>query len=283
MAAFLLTACASSDNNNFRYQGRLDSDVLRISAKTAGVIDSLLVDEGQSVRQGQLLAVVNSDKTQARLRSQQAQLKEIETGLLGLQAQAKELQARLELAQDTYRKTRQMVKKGAATQQKSDELKTQLQVLKAQQEGLQAQKQSLAAKKEQLAAAMELTQLTLKDARIGAPINGVVLNKFVNAHELAAPGAALLELADLSRMKATVYMPLTDLDKVKVGQKATVHIDGSDQDFTGRVIWISSEAEFTPKTILTKETRTTLVYAVKVLADNPEGVLKIGMPVEVTF
>jgi len=282
-AALLFTACTSSDSSNFRYQGRLDSDVLRISAKTAGTIDSLLVDEGQTVQRGQLLVVVNSDKIQAQLRSQQAQLKEIETGLLGLQAQNRQLQARLKLAQDTYQKTRQMVRKGAATQQKLDELKMQVDVLRAQQEGLQAQKQTLAAKKEQLTAAMEVTRLSLKDTHINAPISGVVLNKFINAYELAAPGMALLELADLSQMKATVYMPLTDLHDIKLGQKATVHIDGSKQKFSGHIIWIASEAEFTPKTILTKETRTTLVYAVKVLVDNPEGILKIGMPVEVTF
>ncbi|HHJ52199.1 MAG TPA: HlyD family efflux transporter periplasmic adaptor subunit [Caldithrix abyssi] len=283
MIVFAFVACDFNGRQKAGYDGRLDVTKIRLSAKTGGTVDSLFAAEGDRVQAGQLLAVLESDRLRLQLQSKMSQQEELKHNLDALKAQLEEAEARLNLAQTTLAKTTALLAKGAATDQKKDELETQVKSLRAKKKIIRAQMQSLQAKQKQLAAAIELAKLALKDARIYAPQNGVVVNRFVNEHELAAPGTALFELADLSQMEATVYVPLVDLDEVRVGQQAELTIDGSDQVFKGKVKWISSEAEFTPKTILTKETRTTLVYAVKIDVPNPEGKLKIGMPVQVRF
>jgi HlyD family secretion protein len=128
---------------------------------------------------------------------------------------------------------------------------------------------------------MDLTEIAILDARIVSPVDGVVLERFHQPGELAAVGTPLLELADLSVMTVEIYLPLADLASISLGQQAAVSVDGLPQTLTGTVKWISSESEFTPKTILTRETRSTLVYGVKIRVPNPDGALKVGMPVGV--
>jgi HlyD family secretion protein len=102
--------------------------------------------------------------------------------------------------------------------------------------------------------------------------------------EIAAPGALLLRIADLSELELRVYLNEKDLARVKIGQEYPVSIDAlKGQTVSGRVSWVSSEAEFTPKNVQTRDARTQLVYAVKLSIPNTDGKLHIGMPAEVKF
>lgn len=281
LGLWFLTSCSGDNGKGKLYNGRIDSDIIRLSAQTAGNIDSFQIKEGDPVFSGQVLVKINSDKAQAQLRQQQAQMEELNVNLTMLNAQIRQVEAQLKFTRETLEKTKKMAAEGAATEQRRDELATQADVQLAQLDGLKLNFQVIASKKAQLAAGMELTQITLKDARIISPFNGVVINKFFSESELAVNGKVIMELADLSEMEATIYAPLEDLIHIKIGATATLHIDGQQETMTGTVKWIASEAEFTPKTILTKETRTTLVYAVKISVPNPKGILKIGMPVDI--
>lgn len=282
-AAFIIAGCGSGNNDKNIYNGRLDTDIIRLSAQTAGNIDSLKIEEGDPVSKGQLLVKINTDKAEAQMRRQNAQLDELNVNLLTLNAQIKQVKTQLNFAVETLKKTEKMLIEGAATEQRRDELSTQVSVYQSQLEALKSNYQIIASKKAQLAAAMELTEISINDAKIKSPINGIVINKFHYENELVSPGRVVLEVADLSSMEATIYAPLVDLSKIKIGQSVHILADGAEQPFEGKVKWIASESEFTPKTILTKETRTTLVYAVKIAVPNKEGILKIGMPVDVEF
>jgi HlyD family secretion protein len=282
-AAFIIAGCNSGNNGKNIYNGRLDTDIIRLSAQTAGNIDSLKIEEGDPVSKGQLLVKINTDKAEAQMRRQNAQLDELNVNLLTLNAQIKQVKTQLNFAVETLKKTEKMLIEGAATEQRRDELATQVSVYQAQLEALKSNYQIIASKKAQLAATMELTEISINDAQIKSPINGIVINKFHYENELVSPGRVVLEVADLSSMEATIYAPLADLSKIKIGQPVQILADGAEQPFEGKVKWIASESEFTPKTILTKETRTTLVYAVKIAVPNKEGILKIGMPVDVEF
>ncbi len=283
LLAFILVSCNGNNGENVIYNGRLETDIVRISSEAGGKIDSLGAREGQAVSKGELLAVVNSDKIKLRLSQQRIQLQEVSIGMLALKAQLKELDAQLKLSRKVLNKTKNMVSSGAATDQKLDELETHVEVLLAKKEALGIQKKVLQNKKEQAEAGIALTQATLQDTRISAPLNGTILNRFVNQGELCVPGMALFEVADLSNLEANIYLPLEMLSKIKLGSAVKVSADGQEKDFEGSVKWISSESEFTPKTILTEETRTTLVYRVKIAVPNPDGILKIGMPVDVVL
>lgn len=275
--------CNNGNDNSITYNGRVEADIISLSAQVSGTLDLVNVEEGDAVTKGQHLMKVNTDKIELQLKSQQAQIIELQAYLAANAAQIKQIDAQLKLAQQTLDKTKKLVSEGAATEQQRDELESKVDVLKSQKEALLTNKKMLKAKKEQLNATIEMTQISLNDAKIISPINGVVLNRFLDKDELVAPGRTLLELADLSNMKITIYVSTKELSRVKIGDKVKVKVDGVDEMLEGTVYWVSSESEFTPKTILTEETRTTLVYAVKVSVPNPNGVLKIGMPVDVIY
>jgi multidrug efflux pump subunit AcrA (membrane-fusion protein) len=123
---------------------------------------------------------------------------------------------------------------------------------------------------------VQLSQLTLE-----APIGGLVLARPVHVGEVALPGAPLLTLANLDRVTLTIYVPENQLGKVQIGQPVSVTVDAyPDRTFTGSVTFISSEAEFTPKNVQTREERVNMVFAVKVLLVNSEHALKPGMPAD---
>jgi HlyD family secretion protein len=119
IALFMLLMMGCSDQNDqFIYYGRLDADVIRISAQVGEIIDSLTVDEGMSVQQGQLLALINTDKLEAKRIQQMAQLEELEENIRALEAQINQIDAQLHFAEQNLQKTKRMVASGAATENK---------------------------------------------------------------------------------------------------------------------------------------------------------------------
>jgi HlyD family secretion protein len=132
---------------------------------------------------------------------------------------------------------------------------------------------------------IEQVQEAIAKCRIKNPVEGTVLVKYAEKGEVAAPGKPLYKIADLGTMKLKVYISGDQLPHIKIGQEVEVQIDKTKKENTslkGTVSWVSSTAEFTPKTIQTKEERVNLVYAVKILVPN-DGSIKIGMPGEVNF
>ncbi len=278
----LFLACSQNNEKNI-FQGRAEADEIRLSSQTPGVIDSMLVDEGSTIRKGQLMFVVDSRRSANQMRGQQAQIAEINANSAALKAQIRQLNSQLIFTSDLKKKTERMFSQGAATQQKLDEVSTNLDVLEARMDGLRTQFNILESKRHQAQAAMEITRININDAHVTAPINGVVLTRFHTAGETVAPGLPVLNVANLSRMNVDFYVPNDLLAQVKIGAVVKVAVDGVDKPLNGKIKWVASESEFTPKTILTRETRTTLVYRIKAVVDNPDGLLKIGMPVDVSL
>ncbi|HUX13151.1 MAG TPA: efflux RND transporter periplasmic adaptor subunit [Spirochaetia bacterium] len=280
LVALLAVSC-SGNAGNFAYTGRMDVDPVTISSQTSGVIETFDIHEGDTVQKGELLGEINADRLEAQRKQQVAQLAELDIRRGAAEAQISQARAQLSLAQETLAKTEKLLTQGGATGQRRDELSTQVQVDQASLIALQSNYKLISAQEDELRAGMDITDISIRDARILSPISGVVLNKFHYSGELAAVGTPMVELADLSVMTVEIYVPLSVLGSVTIGKQTTVSASGVMKDFLGTVYWVSSQAEFTPKTILTRETRTTLVYAVKIRVPNPNGVLKIGMPVDV--
>ena len=276
----LLIAC-SPRGNSFAYTGRMDVDPIILSAQANGVIDVLTVKEGDAVRKGELLGQINTDRLQAQRRQQEAQLAELDVRRSAAEAQIRQAEAQLKFTRDTLAKTEKLLSEGGATRQRRDELATQATVGEQNLAALQSNIKLISAQEDAVKAGIDLTDIAVRDARIVSPIDGIVLDKFHYQGELAATGTPLLELANLEDLTVEIYVPLAALGSIKIGESASVSVDGVARRFSGRVTWISSEAEFTPKTILTQETQTTLVYGVKIRVPNPDGILKIGMPAEV--
>ncbi len=157
---------------------------------------------------------------------------------------------------------------------------------RAQLEGLEtgATAEEIAAAEalvQQAQARLESAQVTLDKMTLTAPAGGWVLEVAGHAGELAAPGVPIITLADLDQVRLTVYVPENRLGRVQVGQTVEVRVDSfPDRTFTGRVVAIANEAEFTPRNVQTQEERVNMVFAVEVLIPNPDHALKPGMPAD---
>lgn len=176
-----------------------------------------------------------------------------------------------------------LLRVGAANQKQLDDAESLLKVLRkqlaAQNSTLQNSDQSLTWQSSSVGIQVAQVEDQLKKCHIVAPLTGTVLAKYAEAGELAAPGTPLFKMADMEQIYLRAYITSEQLSEVKLGQKVTVYADyGKDvrTAYPGVVTWISDSSEFTPKTILTKDERANLVYAVKVAVKN-DGMLKIGM------
>jgi HlyD family secretion protein len=222
-------------------------------------------------------------------------------------AQRSALAAQHEIAKRNYERTTRLIAEQAATAQQLDQAEREYRTLgdqiAAQDEQIKAQERQIAAQAEQIKAAraQEQTiraQVVTADAQINQvaerlrktditnPVAGTVLTTYVRAGEMVQPGQPLYRIADLSSVEVRAYVGELQLAHVRLGQGAIVTVDsgrGQHQQLQGVVSWISSQAEFTPTPIQTREERADLVYAVKIRVKNDNGVLKIGMPADVQF
>ncbi len=139
------------------------------------------------------------------------------------------------------------------------------------------------ARLDQASAARQMADAQLGYATITAPMDGTIAKLTASLGENASPGKTLATLTDLSTLYVSIYIPETNIGEVTLGDMATITADSSETDFAGVVVYIASEAEFTPSNVETKEQRVKLVYEVRLEVDDAGDVLKPGMPVDVAF
>ena len=221
-------------------------------------------------------------------------------------AQRSALQAQLEIARRNHDRTQRLFAQQAATAQQLDQAERDARVLQdqvqAQDEQIAAQERQVAAQSAQIAAARQQqrtaqTQVSSADAQVAQvddrirravitnPTAGTVLVTYARSGEVVQPGQPLYKIADVRTVDVRAFVAQPQLAAVKLGNRARVTFDvGSDrQTLDGTVSWVSSQAEFTPTPIQTRDERADLVYAVKIRVPNENGALKIGMPVDVDF
>jgi HlyD family secretion protein len=237
----------------------------------------------------------------------QAQRDGATAGREAARAQVAALDAQREMARRTYDRTQRLAAQQAATAQQLDQAERDVRVLdeqiKAQEEQVKAQESQIKAHTQQIAAtraqqqtasaqltssAAQIAQVTerMRKARISNPIAGTVLTTYAKAGEFVQPGQPLYKVANLDSVDVRAYVTEPQLSQLKIGAVARVTVDvagASRRSLPGTVTWISSEAEFTPTPIQTREERGDLVYALKIRVPNEGGILKIGMPADVQF
>jgi len=261
--------------------GTFEATVVEVSCVEPGQIISLPVVEGQELQQGDTIAVIDTTRLAIERASTQVSLRELV--LLREQADSK-----LELAEIQYEATEREFKRAKNLYEKAsissfdfDQHQTQFDVAKNTLQSARIARNELDFKEQLLREKLRLVQKRLDDAIICAPISGTVVEKYHETGEVLGLGGSIVSLADLRHMYAHIYIPETKLGDVKLRQTIRLRIDSHPtQDFQGTLAWISPEAEFTPKNVQTREARVELVYAAKVTIENPDGIFKIGMPVE---
>jgi HlyD family secretion protein len=288
IAAVFLFDC-SNGNGDFDATGTFESEEIIVSSEAMGKLVMFQVEEGMQLEQNQIVGVV--DTTQLHLKKKQL-LSSI-TAVLSKQpdisAQLAALQKQIETTEIEKKRIENLVKLDAATTKQLDDINSQLEVLNKQytaaKSSLTITKQGLQSETLPIIAQVEQIEDQIKKSYIKNPVDGTVLTRYAKQDEITSSGKALYKIADLSDMTLRAYVDGDQLGQIKIGQKVKVFVDkgeGDQKEMSGEIYWVSSKAEFTPKTIQTKDERANLVYAIKVKVIN-DGYLKIGMYGEVKF
>ena len=298
----LLSGC-SSNNNASDAQGTFEADEVIVSSEVPGKIKSLNIDEGSVLKKDSVIGVIDSVPLELQKAQLEASISALHQKTMDVAPQVKllkdqiaVLKAQLDNAITERNRTARLLKSDAATQQQLDNWSNQVDVLKkqiaantqqiqVQETTTGTQNSTVLSEAKPLSKSVAQINDQLKRTFITSPINGTVLTKYAMAGEVTATGKALYKIADLSVITLRAYITDTQLAQLKLGQKVNVLVDSTAstyKTYPGVVYYISDKAEFTPKTIQTKDERANLVYAVKIHVKN-DGYLKIGMYGEVQF
>lgn len=295
LGILVLAGCAERRDASFAGSGTIEATEVTVSAETRGRLVQVDCDEGATVRRGDVLASVDTEDLGLQRNAAAAGLAEITANesVLGEEiAAAGETARQASIAAGNARTTRDRVanlfSEGAATQDRLDRVNTELSLAESrvvaadkQLAAARARERAFRANRDRIMDNLKVLDNQIGNSEIQSPIDGSVIEKFVEQGEVVNFGSPLCTLADLSTVWLTVYLGEEDLGKIVVGKPARVAVDSfPGRRFEGRITWISPKAEFTPKNVQTRESRVDLVYAVKITLSNPDGVFKIGMPAE---
>lgn len=284
IALFAVLASCSNHDRSDAY-GTFEAVEVLVSAEASGRLLELKAGEGEVLEKGSQVGLVDTTDLHLKVLQIEKQQKTLDARLSSINSQIRVQQQQLANLEVDKKRVEKLHRDGAATQQQLDDVTGQHDLLLAQIESTRVGKESVMAEKAALEVQQEQVRHSISKCYISNPEKGTVLERYAEAGELTAFGKPLYKVANLEEILLRVYVSGAQLPGVKLGEEVEVLIDKNEDEytkFTGKITWISPQAEFTPKIIQTKEERVNLVYAVKVLVGN-DGSLKIGMPGEVNF
>jgi HlyD family secretion protein len=285
LALLLIASGCNSEEKSDAY-GQFEAVETTISSEVAGKLLEYQVEEGDQLGEKQSVGLVDTTRLVLQEQELKAKMESVQSQIANINAQVEVRKEELALAETNLERTKAMRQDNAATAQQLDDASSRVQTIRKRIDVLQTQKQSIRAEINATEARVEQVEDQLQDTRIINPVAGTVLTSYVEPYELVQQGQPLYQIASLDTLELKIYISGAQLPSVNTGQNVEVLVDSTaetNQQLSGKVSWIASEAEFTPKMVQTKEERVTQVYAVKVRVPNRDGVLKIGMPGEVNF
>ena len=302
----LILGCGNNNNPNLiEASGNIEATNVIVSSKVNGEIEKILYDEGQFVNEGDTVMLVDHETLQLQLEQAQAgveaaraQLNLLRNGarkedITQAEEAVKQAQVNFELAQKDKERMENLYQSNSISQNQYDNAKAKFELTRAQLKSVKENLDKLKhfARPEEIQQAeanlnrqisgVKLLKKSINDSYVKSPINGVIVDKFFEKGETVTQMSSLFKVSDLRTVDLMIYVSEEELGKVKLGQTADISVDAyPGKKYSGKVIFISPEAEFTPKNIQTKDERTKLVFAVKIRVDNPEYDLKPGMPAD---
>ena len=287
-AAILLAACGNNEKE-YDATGTFEATETTVSAEQSGTLMRFDVSEGDEIAAGKEVGLVDTTQLWLKIQQMGATKAVYQSQKPDMEKQIAATRQQLAKAKTEQQRYEELVKDGAAPRKMLDDATSQVAVLQKQ---LDAQVSTLNTQLSTLDSQLstvdvQVSQLRdqLEKCHIVTPIAGTVLEKYVEQGEFVATGKPLFKMADVQQMFIRAYITSAQLQSIKIGQQAKVFADygdGQRKEYEGKVTWISSRSEFTPKTILTDDERADLVYALKVAVKN-DGYIKIGMYGEVSF
>lgn len=306
LISFLISSCGKGDDEEYlELTGNLEAVTVTVSNKTAGTIIKLMADEGYKAEKGDTLAIIDTEALLLQLQQARANREAIQAQFLLLKngarkediAQAESIYKQTEAAYKTsltdLQRIETLLQSGSVTQKQFDDIQlltetrrlqmasalenlNKLRSIARPEELMQAK-----ARLDQAVAAEEIIAKSYRDCFILSPVSGYISKSFFEEGELVQPGAALFKVTNLDNIELIVYPEQTHIGKIQINDRADIMIDSfPDKTFKGKIVYISPEAEFTPKNIQTKEERSKLVFAVKIAVENNQNQLKSGLPAD---
>ena len=285
LLSLLAVGCGNRDD--FDATGTFEATEVTVSAEANGRILCFDVEEGDSVEAAVPVGAIDTVQLYLQKLQLERQVASARSSRPDVRKQATALREQIAQQQTERRRVENLLKDGAATTKQLDDIDAQLKILQGQLDALLSTLHNNLASIDENSSAIELQIAQIEDrlskCRIVSPVGGTVLAKYAEAGELAAVGRPLIKVADLGQVYLRAYFTSEQLSSLRLGQQVTVTADfGGDEriDYPGRMTWIASESEFTPKSIQTRNSRANLVYAVKIAVKN-DGRLKLGLYGEV--
>lgn len=280
-----LVAAATACNRNIEFDacGQIDATTVIISAESNGKLLSLTPEEGSKVEAGQVLGVIDSVQTYLQVQELKQRIEGAYSKKIDIKKQSEPNRSQMQSLENDLARYSKLLANNAATGKQVDDIKDKIALLKAQ---MDAQTQSWEKNNTSVESEIRSTGIQLEQkkdqlakCKITSPISGTVLTRYAEAGENVTAGKPVFKVADMGSTYVRAYFSTAQLADLKIGDKVMViPDDGSKEPATleGRIIWISEQAEFTPKNIQTRDERADMVYAVKIAVPN-DGSLRLGM------
>lgn len=290
ISALILSMCAcGSKGLEYDASGIFEVTEVIVSAQGNGEIQQFKIEEGDVLKANQPIGLIDTTQLYLRKNQLQASIGSVRYKKTTPSTQIAALQQQIETQRKEQKRYENLIKLNAANQKQLDDINAQIKLLErqiaAQNENIHNANSSLSDESLSLEAQIAQLQDQINKCIILSPIQGTVLAKYAEQGELASQGKALFKIANVETMYLRAYITASQLTTAKIGQEVKVYSDLGESDrkeYNGKVTWISDKAEFTPKTIQTRDERANLVYAVKIEVKN-DGYIKKGMYGEVKF
>lgn len=285
----LLAASCVEGNKAYDASGVFESTEVTVSAEGNGKILSLDLQEGDRLEAGQIVGCIDTVQLHLSEIQLEASRRAVGSGRLDISRQIAALESQIGKQRQELDRFTKLEKAGASNRKQVEDIQAQIETLErqlaAQKESLNSSNRNVSGQADALEAQIEQIRDRIRKCVITSPVAGTVLAKYSEAGEFAALGRALFKVADIDNIRLRAYITADQLTTLKLGQQVRVFADqGSSgrKEYAGTLIWISDKAEFTPKTIQTRDERANLIYAVKIAVEN-DGLIKLGMYGDIKF
>lgn len=266
---FYLSRNRLAEKSDIILSGTIEAVEVDLAFKTGGRVNYIKFEEGDVVSEGDTISELTHREIEAKIRQARDQID-------AARANLKSLTIEKEAATRNLRKVTNLIPSGGATVGQKEDLEDKVRGIEAAIEGAESAVQSAISQRDYL-------QIVYENEFLISPLDGTVLLRSTEPHEVVGPGEVILTLANLTRLEIRIYLPEIHLGRIRNGQDVQIEVDSHpDWKFEGRISRISDKAEFTPKNIQTIDERVKTVYAVTVSTGDHDGILKPGMPCDVT-